>query len=625
MSATTLFRQLTAGITFNTKKFKSESVKFGLVKEEKEEGVEKAKVELPDLKEVAAEVKEKLEKEELKRKALDGEDSDDITVIGNIKSTDKKKKVKKKATKAKIREAYTERLNRFRNSHGIHVTGSDLIEPIDDWSSLSSKCGVSAKLVSNIPHTSPTPIQMQAIPFLVQGRDLLATAPTGSGKTAAFLLPLLHRLKEPRNGGYRGVVVVPTRELAIQILAECNKLCEGTGLRPHILGKLKGKVAVKHDILITPPNRLVHLLSQELVSLDKVEMLVVDEADKLFEAGERGFREQLGAIYTACSGGEQVVKAMFSATLGPEVETWARLNLDNMVKVRIGAANSATETVEQSLTYCGTEAGKIEAWRSLVQGGLTPPTLVFVQTKERAQELFKELLYDGVHVDVIHSDRSEQQRENTIRAFRGGGVWVLICTELLGRGIDFKGVSLVVNYDFPPSAVSYIHRIGRTGRAGRRGKAVTFFTEADRPLLRSIATVMANSGCPVPEYMMGLKTSRDKKRDLSARAPKRDGISRESKWEKQEAAKKKEMIASSKRRKVKQDGGQEVKAKKPKIEGEGNENDITENTSRTSKKKKKSKRNIGKENEVKSSGVKAVKKKKKKQKPSSESLPISSD
>jgi len=625
MSATTLFRQLTAGITFNTKKFKSESVKFGLVKEEKEEGVEKAKVELPDLKEVAAEVKEKLEKEELKRKALDGEDSDDITVIGNIKSTDKKKKVKKKATKAKIREAYTERLNRFRNSHGIHVTGSDLIEPIDDWCSLSSKCGVSAKLVSNIPHPSPTPIQMQAIPFLAQGRDLLATAPTGSGKTAAFLLPLLHRLKEPRNGGYRGVVVVPTRELAIQILAECNKLCEGTGLRPHILGKLKGKVAVKHDILITPPNRLVHLLSQELVSLDKVEMLVVDEADKLFEAGERGFREQLGAIYTACSGGEQVVKAMFSATLGPEVETWARLNLDNMVKVRIGAANSATETVEQSLTYCGTEAGKIEAWRSLVQGGLTPPTLVFVQTKERAQELFKELLYDGVHVDVIHSDRSEQQRENTIRAFRGGGVWVLICTELLGRGIDFKGVSLVVNYDFPPSAVSYIHRIGRTGRAGRRGKAVTFFTEADRPLLRSIATVMANSGCPVPEYMMGLKTSRDKKRDLSARAPKRDGISKESKWEKQEAAKKKEMIASSKRRKVKQDGGQEVKAKKPKIEGEGNENDITENTSRTSKKKKKSKRNIGKENEVKSSGVKAVKKKKKKQKPSSESLPISSD
>merc|ERR1711971_950511 len=201
--------------------------------------------------------------------------------------------------------------------------------------------------------------------------------------------------------------------------------------------------------------------------------------------------------------------------------------------------------------------------------------------------------------------------ENTIRAFRGGGVWVLICTELLGRGIDFKGVSLVVNYDFPPSAVSYIHRIGRTGRAGRRGKAVTFFTEADRPLLRSIATVMANSGCPVPEYMMGLKTSRDKERDLSARAPKRDGIGRESKWESKEAEKKKEMIASSKRRKVKQDGGQEVEAKKPRIEEEGNAKEIKEHSSRNSKEKKKSKKNIGKENEVKSSGVKSVKNKKK--------------
>merc|ERR1712083_1102998 len=108
-------------------------------------------------------------------------------------------------------------------------------------------------------------------------------------------------------------------------------------------------------------------------------------------------------------------------------------------------------------------------------GGMQPPVLVFVQTKERAQDLFKELLYDGIHVDVIHADRSQLQRENTVRAFRSGGIWVLICTEVLGRGMDFKGVNLVINYDFPPSAVSYIHRIGRTGRAGRSGKAITFF------------------------------------------------------------------------------------------------------------------------------------------------------
>ena len=144
---------------------------------------------------------------------------------------------------------------------------------------------------------------------------------------------------------------------------------------------------------------------------------------------------------------------MLSATLGHEVEQWCRLNLDNMVKVRVGAANSATSTINQQLVYCGSEPGKLLAFRNIVKAGLQPPVLVFVQTKERASELFKELLYDGINVDVIHSERSEQQRENTVRAFRSGGIWVLICTELMGRGIDFKGVNLVINYDFPPTAV----------------------------------------------------------------------------------------------------------------------------------------------------------------------------
>ena len=164
------------------------------------------------------------------------------------------------------------------------------------------------------------------------------------------------------------------------------------------------------------------------------------------------FRDQLAAIHRGCAGAG-VKRAMFSATLGPEVETWCKLNLDNMVKVRVGAANSATETVNQRLVYTGSEAGKLLEFRNIVRAGLQPPVLVFVQTKERATELFKELLYDGINVDVIHSERSEQQRENTVNAFRSGDIWVLICTELLGRGIDFEGVNLVINYDFPPSAV----------------------------------------------------------------------------------------------------------------------------------------------------------------------------
>ena len=219
-------------------------------------------------------------------------------------------------------------------------------------------------------------------------------------------------------------------------------------------GKVKAdqKVGVKHDILVSPPNRLVHLLEQGVLRLDKLEWLVVDEADKMFESGVTEFRDQLAAIHRGCAGAG-VRRAMFSATLGPEVETWCRLNLDNMIKVRVGAANSATDTINQRLVYTGSEAGKLLEFRNIVRAGLQPPVLVFVQSKERATELFKELLYDGINVDVIHSERSEQQRENTVRAFRSGDIWVLICTELMGRGIDFKGVNLVINYDFPPSAV----------------------------------------------------------------------------------------------------------------------------------------------------------------------------
>lgn len=148
--------------------------------------------------------------------------------------------------------------------------------------------------------------------------------------------------------------------------------------------------------------------------------------------------------------------------------------------------DAATETIQQSLKFVGSEDGKLHALRALIQeGGLKPPALLFVQSIQRAQELFHELVYDGLHVDVIHSERPRAQRERVVSAFKKGDVWVLICTELMARGIDFKGVQLVVNYDFPQTVQSYIHRIGRTGRAGRPGRAITYFTREDAPYLKT--------------------------------------------------------------------------------------------------------------------------------------------
>merc|ERR1719291_1657481 len=165
------------------------------------------------------------------------------------------------------------------------------------------------------------------------------------------------------------------------------------------------------------------------------------------------------------------------------------------------------------------------------EGKVKPPALIFVQSKERAKQLFGELVYDGIFVDAIHADRTKQQRDNTVKAFRAGRIWMLICTDLMARGVDFKGVETVVNYDFPQSASTYIHRIGRTGRAGRKGTALTLFTITDFDCLRSIVGVMRQSGCEVPDWMLRLKPQQKrKKRVAEQRPPERKRISTISGW-----------------------------------------------------------------------------------------------
>ncbi|XP_075374076.1 putative ATP-dependent RNA helicase DDX52 isoform X2 [Mycteria americana] len=402
----------------------------------------------------------------------------------------------KKPTAEKLERLRREKINRFRNQHKINVQGTDLPDPVATFDQLQKEYKVHPKIMENIQAAGfqvPTPIQMQAIPVMLHGRELLASAPTGSGKTLAFCIPLLTHLKQPRNKGFRALIISPTRELASQTHRELVKLAEGTGFRIHMIHKAAEaakkfgpKSSKKFDILVTTPNRLIYLLKQDPPGIDltSVEWLVVDESDKLFEDGKSGFRDQLASIFLACTS-HVVRRALFSATFAHDVEEWCKLNLDSVVLVSVGARNSAAETVEQELLFVGSETGKLTAMRELVKKGFAPPVLVFVQSIERAKELFHELIYEGINVDVIHADKTQQQRDNVVHSFRAGKIWVLICSALLARGIDFKGVNMVINYDLPTSAVEYIHRIGRTGRAGHTGKAVTFFTEDDKPLLRS--------------------------------------------------------------------------------------------------------------------------------------------
>lgn len=201
--------------------------------------------------------------------------------------------------------------------------------------------------------------------------------------------------------------------------------------------------------------------------------------------------------------------------------------------------NAATDTIKQELLFTGTEAGKMIALRQLVQKGIKPPVLIFVQSIERAKELFHELVFDGINVEVIHSDRTKAQRDNIIDQFRVGKIWVLIATELMARGLDFKGVNLVINYDFPQSVASYIHRIGRTGRAGRQGEAVTYYTQDDLQYMKGVVNVMKDSGCEVPEWMLNIKNMTSNQKQKMRKGLSRDHIDSTSKYDKYSQNKKK--------------------------------------------------------------------------------------
>ncbi|XP_051850021.1 probable ATP-dependent RNA helicase DDX52 isoform X1 [Antechinus flavipes] len=551
MDAHDLFRRLGAGAKFDLRRFQTDAARFQLGKRKFDFDSSEVLEELnffgrkkPTPAENEASLDNTLSKEDkrLQQKAEGEEDnrierkrkrnmkkekqtSETISVSSNkeeetilwmssleAKIKNKKGKEENKLTAEKLERLRKQKINCLRNKHKIHIQGTDLPEPITSFQQLDQEYKIHSRLLQNILDAgfqTPTPIQMQAIPVMLHGRELLASAPTGSGKTLAFSIPILMQLKQPTNKGFRALIISPTRELASQTHRELVRISEGTGFRIHMIHKAAvaakkfgPKSSKKFDILVTTPNRLIYLLKQDPPGIDlkNVEWLVVDESDKLFEDGKTGFRDQLAFIFLACTS-HKVRRAMFSATFAHDVEQWCKLNLDNVISISIGARNSAAETVEQELLFVGSETGKLLAMRDLIKKGFHPPVLVFVQSIERAKELFHELIYEGINVDVIHAERTQQQRDNTVHSFRAGKIWVLICTALLARGIDFKGVNLVINYDFPTSAVEYIHRIGRTGRAGHKGKAVTFFTEDDKPLLRSVANVIQQAGCPVPEYI----------------------------------------------------------------------------------------------------------------------------
>ncbi|BFG36013.1 hypothetical protein CerSpe_222870 [Prunus speciosa] len=552
---------LFAGVSFNRKKF---AVDFSRFQKKKES--EKAIEDLSLLEIAKPEAEQEEEEEEepvvpVKKRKRKAEVSEPVEGISVFKTSKSAKAAKKEIEKPLIeRSEQKKKLNKqlerdslLRKDNNIHVSGNNIPSPLENFSELSSRYGCESYLLRNLAELGfkePTPIQRQAIPVLLSGRECFACAPTGSGKTLAFVCPMLMKLKHASKDGIRAVILCPTRELADQTTRECKKMAKGNKF--HI--KLMTKELARNsdfskrpcDILISTPLRLRLAIRKKKVDLSRVEYLVLDESDKLFELG---LLKQIDSVVKACSN-PSIIRSLFSATLPDFVEELARSIMHDAVRVIIGRKNTASKTIKQKLVFAGSEEGKLLALRQSFAESLNPPVLIFVQSKERAKELYGELLFENIRVSAIHSDLSQTQRENAVDDFRAGKTWVLIATDVIARGMDFKGVNCVINYDFPDSAAAYIHRIGRCGRAGRSGEAITFYTEADIPYLRNIANVMSASGCEVPSWAMALRKQKWKKH-----RPGRESISTQPKDEQESTNKKKkkdekESTNKKKRRKM---------------------------------------------------------------------------
>jgi ATP-dependent RNA helicase DDX52/ROK1 len=323
--------------------------------------------------------------------------------------------------------------------------------------------------------------------------------------------------------GVRAVVVAPTRELAVQIYHVAERFAEGSGVR--IAQLTRAERMPRCALLVATPLRLARLAQHSPGEFARVRRLVLDEADKLLALHE-ALAQQVDEVLAACAASVQQ-RCLFSATLPPTVEELARGFLRRPVRVLVGARHAAARSVRQRLVFCGREEGKLFALRQLLAEGWRPPGLVFVQSRERALDLKRELQSDGFRVDALSASLPAGQRARLLEAFRTGRVHLLVCTDLLARGMDFRAVNLVVNYDFPTSAALYIHRVGRAGRAGREGLAVTLYTERDLPLVRTVAHIIRNSGTPVDDWLLNAtpRLSQKEKRRLATHPPHRKRIS----------------------------------------------------------------------------------------------------
>lgn len=353
-------------------------------------------------------------------------------------------------------------------------------------------------------YTAPTPIQQEAIPIILKGKDLLGCAQTGTGKTAAFAIPILQLLQREKKDGkdrqaIKALILTPTRELAIQIDECFQAYGRFTGIRHTVIfggvSQIPQTNALKSgiDILVATPGRLLDLMNQKYISLDHIQMLVLDEADRMLDMG---FSHDVKKIIARIPTERQTM--LFSATMPSEIKTLVNTILKDPVKVEVAPVSSTVEAIEQKV-YFVERKDKKSLLINLLKDKAIHSALVFTRTKHGADKVVRDLARAGVSAQAIHGNKSQTARQTALENFKLKRTRVLVATDIAARGIDVQEISHVINFDMPNVPETYVHRIGRTGRAGLTGTALSFCDSEEKDYLRDIQKLISKKVMTVGE------------------------------------------------------------------------------------------------------------------------------
>lgn len=385
------------------------------------------------------------------------------------------------------------------------------------------------KLLKEVGYESPTPVQEQAIPMVINGLDIIASAQTGTGKTGAFLLPSLHMIcKSPKQKSPRLLVLVPTRELAMQIAKEAEKFSKylpqiktvciygGVPYPPQ-----KRALSKPYDILIATPGRLMDHMERGFIDLSKIKTLVLDEADRMLDMG---FLEPVEYIAKACPENRQTL--LFSATLEKKIQQVSRKLQKNPQEIRLEPDNVTNNNIVQKVFHTDNLSHKMRLLDHFLENEKVDQAIVFTSTKRQASEIAHSLREKGQLAEELHGDMNQRQRSRAVDKLRRKQIHILVATDVAARGIDIPTLNFVINVDLPFKPEDYVHRIGRTGRAGAKGDAITFASRQDRGMLERIQRLI---GKPIEVHTIaGLEPQA--KADLKNTGEKRRGRPQNNRW-----------------------------------------------------------------------------------------------